>query len=313
VTATVWNAKFWPLRSLKPQPASNAETMQILGERDDAIDWADRLAQAIAEHLTVDSGEHSNANLPWQAALIAQWMSVGFVHGVMNTDNMAISGETIDYGPCAFMDHYHPSTVFSSIDHQGRYAYANQPNIAQWNLARFAETLLPLLAAEQEPAIEIAEAAIRAFPGRYRAHWLARMRSKLGLITEEDGDAALVEDLLGEMQLGQLDFTNTFRTLASEEAIPQGLENWLARWQARLQRQDGGPAAARQLMHAVNPAVIPRNQMVEAALDAATERNDLRPVHELLAVLTKPFDTPDHARYTTPAPAGQRYQTFCGT
>ena len=248
-----------------------------------------------------------------QAALVAQWMSIGFIHGVMNTDNMAIAGETIDYGPCAFMDHYHPATVFSSIDQQGRYAYANQPDIAQWNLARFAETLLPLIAETTEAAIEIAETAIRSFPGRYREHWLNRMRSKIGLINAEPDDAALIEGLLSAMQLEQLDFTNTFVALAGEDAKPAGLEAWTRRWEVRLQRQDGGITAARTLMQATNPAVIPRNLQVEAALEAAVENNDTGPLHALLAVLSRPFETPAETQFTTPAPAGQRYQTFCGT
>lgn len=253
-----------------------------------------------------------------QAALIARWMHVGFIHGVMNTDNMAISGETIDYGPCAFMDRYDPKTVFSSIDHQGRYAFGKQPPIAQWNLARFAETLLPLLHADMDQAVEIAEEAIHAYPGKYEHYWLAGMRAKLGLLDEEAEDVALAKDLLACMHKHGMDYTNTFRDLATEQAIRTAPEPdvhaWLERWQGRLQRQAAMPAEATALMLSVNPAVIPRNHLVEAALAAAVENHDLAPFEKLLAVLSTPYKSPDDSAYRLPAqPSDRVYQTFCGT
>lgn len=260
-----------------------------------------------------------------QAALIAKWQLVGFIHGVMNTDNMAISGETIDYGPCAFMDAYDPATVFSSIDTQGRYAYGNQPNIAAWNLARFAETLLPLLHAEEERAIELAEAELARFVDAYRRNWLAGMRAKLGLFGEEADDQALAEDLLGLMLKHHADYTNTFRTLTEGE--PAGSEagqmwlgtadvaQWRERWQARLERQARSREESHRLMRSSNPAVIPRNHCVEEALAAAVEHDDLSVMERLLAVLADPYAySPGQDEYcATPTPSGRPYRTFCGT
>jgi len=248
-----------------------------------------------------------------QAALIARWQLVGFIHGVMNTDNMAISGETIDYGPCAFMDAYDPATVFSSIDHQGRYAYGNQPLIAQWNLARFAETLLPLLHAEPEVAVRLAESAISAFADLHAGFWLAGMREKLGLITEEAGDRMLAEDLLGWMQRNRADYTNTFRAL-DEEPPPFADAEFLAwhqRWQERLARQ---PNDGRQRRLASNPAIIPRNHQVETAL-AAAEAGDWKVLDRLRTALAQPWENlPEYAAYRSPPAPDQRvYQTFCGT
>jgi uncharacterized protein YdiU (UPF0061 family) len=248
-----------------------------------------------------------------QAALIAQWMHVGFVHGVMNTDNMTISGETIDYGPCAFMDEYHPSTVFSSIDAQGRYAYVKQPPIAQWNLARLAETLLPLIATDALNAIKLAEEAIHAFPEKYEQEWLAGMRTKLGLPDESPEDALLIKDLLACMRQHKMDYTNTLRGLATdgtmEHADVPEVQAWLARWQSRVNH-----AQAREAMLTANPAVIPRNHLVEAALKAATEDNDFAPFEALLAVLSTPFKEPDDTAYCMPAPLSELpYMTFCGT
>lgn len=254
-----------------------------------------------------------------QAALIAKWMHVGFIHGVMNTDNMAISGETIDYGPCAFMDCYDPKTVFSLIDHHGRYAFGKQPSIAQWNLARFAETLLPLLHADSDQALELAEDAIQAYPGKYEQYWLAGMRAKLGLLDEEAEDMALVKDLLTCMHKHSMDYTKTFRDLATEQSIRTSPEPdvkaWAERWQSRLRRQAATPAEATAVMLAANPAVIPRNHLVEAALTAAVENNDLGPFEKLLAVLASPFEeTADNAEYRMSAPPSRwPYQTFCGT
>lgn len=253
-----------------------------------------------------------------QAALVAKWMHTGFIHGVMNTDNMAISGETIDYGPCAFMDAYDPATVFSSIDHQGRYAYGNQPSIAQWNLARFAETLLPLIDADIDKALPAAEEAIMAFRSIYEKAWLAGMRTKLGLLDEEEGDLALAYDLLACMRQQNMDFTNTFRALATRQTLDSGApeaQAWRARWQVRLERQPAALEQALAAMKNANPAVIPRNHQVEAALTAAVHRNDMQPFEKLLAVLSRPYeDTPENAAYRAPAPPSeQMYQTFCGT
>jgi uncharacterized protein YdiU (UPF0061 family) len=253
-----------------------------------------------------------------QAALVAQWMHVGFIHGVMNTDNMAISGETIDYGPCAFMDAYHPDTVFSSIDQQGRYAYSNQPPIAQWNLARFAETLLPLIADDTEQAVKLAEDAIYSFPQKYEAAWLAGMRRKLGFLDEQADDLTLVNDLLVGMQTHGLDFTITFRDLTNRQAIDNDahrLQAWLERWKARFEQQPASREQALAAMKQANPAVIPRNHQVEAALTAAVRNNDMAPFEKLLAALANPFeDTPENEEYRAPSPPSERlYQTFCGT
>ncbi|MDP3196844.1 YdiU family protein [Tabrizicola sp.] len=244
-----------------------------------------------------------------QAALIAEWMGLGFIHGVMNTDNMAISGETIDYGPCAFMEAYAPGTVFSSIDHQGRYAYANQPLILGWNLARLAETLVPLLDASQERAIEIANDRLTGIAPRYRAEWLAVMRRKMGLVGEDDGDAQLADDLLTAME--GADWTLTFRRLADETALRpllddfSRMEAWLPRWRVRAEE------GAAQRLAATNPAVIPRNHQVEEALTAATN-GDMAPFHALLTAIQQPFV--ESEPYMLPAPTGfGPYVTFCGT
>lgn len=255
-----------------------------------------------------------------QAALIAQWMQVGFVHGVMNTDNMALSGETIDYGPCAFIDTYNPAAVFSSIDRHGRYAYGNQPRIAQWNLARLAEALLPLLHPDEATAIEKANAAVQRFADRFRHHSLAGMRRKLGLFNEEPEDTALIETLLAWMHRTKADFTNTFASLTSvagavdtSRADAEFLQ-WHTSWQARLGRQPQSLAESAQLRRAHNPAVIPRNHLVEAAL-AAAQQGDLAVMERLLAVLAAPYD---HERPVSecrmPDPnGGEGYKTFCGT
>jgi len=257
-----------------------------------------------------------------QAGLIARWMLVGFIHGVMNTDNCSIAGETIDYGPCAFMDTYRADTVFSSIDHGGRYAYANQPRIGHWNLARFGETLLPLLAADEDRALAIANESLAAFQGLYGRALMSGMRRKLGLFTEEDGDAALAQDLLNAMSAGAADFTLTFRQLDPESdsvraafTDPAAFDAWSARWRERLGREPQDAAARRSLMHSVNPAYIPRNHRVETALAAAIERQDLAPFEELLDVLSKPYEErPQYADYAESPPAdGGVYRTFCGT
>jgi uncharacterized protein YdiU (UPF0061 family) len=252
-----------------------------------------------------------------QAALIAQWMHVGFIHGVMNTDNMAICGETIDYGPCAFMDVCNQETVFSSIDRNGRYAYGNQPHIAQWNLARLAEALLPLLHADEKLAIEKANEAIHRFQDRFQKHWLAGMRSKLGLFTEETDDSALIQELLDWMQQSKADFTNTFATLSRAQPVSEESDyhSWHQRWIKRLTHQQQSMSDSLQLMQRHNPAYIPRNHKVEEALSAATEKADLSIMHRLLEVLSKPFDySSSLPEYSRPAESGScGYQTFCGT
>src|SRR5829696_5165749 len=249
-----------------------------------------------------------------QADLVAQWLLVGFIHGVMNTDNMSIAGETIDYGPCAFMDDYHPGTVFSSIDQFGRYAYANQPRIAQWNLTRLAETLLPLLGPDEEEAVADAQAALGAFVTRFETALHAGMRRKLGLVTEREEDLALAQDLLNIMAENQADFTLTFRRLSDAAAGPEGddgvralfadpsaYDRWAARWRTRLSEEPQEATSRRAAMRAVNPAFIPRNHRVEAVIEAAVERQDFAPFDELLSVLSKPYqEQPDLARYAEP-------------
>jgi uncharacterized protein YdiU (UPF0061 family) len=251
-----------------------------------------------------------------QAALVARWMHVGFVHGVMNTDNMAISGETIDYGPCAFMEAYHPETVFSSIDRHGRYAYGRQPSIALWNLARLAEALLPLLHEEEAVAVERAKALLQSFPARYQAHWLKGMREKLGLFTEEEADAGLVNGLLEVMQAERRDFTQTFRDLSAGVHPPadSALAAWHAQWLARLGRQPQDREEVFARMRARNPVFIPRNHKVEEALEAA-QAGDLRPFERLLEIVSAPFDYAREAPdYAAPDPSGGvGYRTFCGT
>lgn len=254
-----------------------------------------------------------------QAALVARWMLVGFVHGVMNTDNMAVSGETIDYGPCAFLDVYDPETVFSSIDQHGRYAYGNQPGIAQWNLVRFAESLLPLVSGDEAAAVEAVRSILETFPARYERHRLAGGREKLGLATEEDGDRDLFEALLRWMQETGADFTATFAGLArlAESDVPpeaSGFRGWWNGWRARLAREPGPVAASVRRMRAANPSVIPRNHHVEQAL-AAAESGDLSALHGLLAAVRDPFvETPANEPYRAGPPPGTGcYRTFCGT
>jgi uncharacterized protein YdiU (UPF0061 family) len=256
-----------------------------------------------------------------QAVLIAKWQLVGFIHGVMNTDNMAISGETIDYGPCAFLDAYDPATVFSSIDTQGRYSYGNQPDIAAWNLTRFAETLLPLLHVNEEEAIKLAEHAISDFAELYHQNWLVGMRAKLGIFNEEQRDESLIDDLLSMMQKFRADYTNTFLALTfdkpEETAMSgtTGFVHWHELWQARLGRQQETKASSHQLMRNSNPAIISRNHRVEEALEAAVKQGDYSVMERLVDVLSIPFaHSPEQADYSTlPAPSIRPYRTFCGT
>jgi uncharacterized protein YdiU (UPF0061 family) len=275
-----------------------------------------------------------------QAALIAQWMNVGFIHGVMNTDNMTISGETIDYGPCAFVEAYDPAAVFSSIDSRGRYAFGNQPGIAQWNLTRLAETLLPLIADQPEDAAKQATVVIEAFPALYLRHLLVGQRAKLGLRRlegdDDAADAALANDWLELLHAGRADFTLAWRRLADAAAgddaalralflDPAAPDAWLARWRERCAREDEGRApdiaaasaeARAARMRSVNPWVIPRNHRVEEALAAASDDDDLGPFERLLAALRRPYEEiADHAPYAEPAPVEVTacYRTFCGT
>ncbi len=270
---------------------------------------------AEASHL-----DFFHAVMERQAALVAKWLQVGFVHGVMNTDNMALSGETIDYGPCAFLDRYDPATVFSSIDHQGRYAYSAQPPIARWNLARLAEAMIPLLHEDGKRAVELANEALHQFEGIFQSHWLDGMRGKLGILNSEPDDLAFTQRLLDWMQESKQDFTGTFSTLSSAAsleapAFPDPVfSDWHTAWQARLARQAEGPAEILRRMKSANPRVIPRNHKVEEALSAATLHADFAPFHKLLAAITRPFDEPEGDKFTTPPPPGSpRYQTFCGT
>ncbi len=262
-----------------------------------------------------------NAVMERQAHLVSRWLLVGFIHGVMNTDNMSLCGETIDYGPCAFMDAYDPDTVFSSIDHHGRYAYGRQPQIAHWNLARLAETLLPLIHKDPPSAVSMANDAISGFSDTFRHYWLAGMRAKLGLSNREADDDALVEDLLDWMHRHGADYTNTFRDLASG-SLPEAsmfqapdFRQWFERWQARLDRQPDSRETSRRLMTTHNPAVIPRNHRVEEALEAAVERGDFTVMDKLRDVLSQPYqDPPEPAGYhLPPPPSAPPYRTFCGT
>ena len=316
-------------------------TVQFFAARGD-VERLRRLAEyTIARHdpALVDSPRRYlgllEAVVARQASLIAQWMNVGFIHGVMNTDNMALSGETIDYGPCAFMEAYDPATVYSSIDHHGRYAYGNQPGIAAWNLTRLAEALLPLLADDEEQAVAQATAVIETFPALYRRQLLAGQRAKLGLRDpggDDSADTALAEDWLALLQAGQVDFTLAWRRLADAAAgddaplralfpDPAAPGAWLARWRERCEREDGGEAGANggeraERMRRVNPWIIPRNHRVEEALAAATDDGDLGPFQTLLDALQQPYvEAPGRERYAEPAPAAVAagYQTFCGT
>jgi serine/tyrosine/threonine adenylyltransferase len=266
-----------------------------------------------------------------QARLVAQWMLLGFVHGVMNTDNTSISGETIDYGPCAFLEAYDPAMTFSSIDQRGRYAYSNQPPAMHWNLLRLAEALLPLLEREaggQDAAVDSAQQSLGAFGPIFDAARIAGLRRKLGLFTEHEGDAALAEDLLSRMAANRADFTLTFRKLAlaaagaegdaevrSLFADPTAFDAWAQVWRQRLELESASQQESAAMMLAVNPAFIPRNHLVEAAIVAATERQNFRPFEQLLEVVTNPFaDQPDSEDYALPArPEELVLETFCGT
>jgi uncharacterized protein YdiU (UPF0061 family) len=255
-----------------------------------------------------------------QALLIAKWMQFGFIHGVMNTDNMSIACETIDYGPCAFVNAYSPKTVFSSIDKNGRYAFGNQPMMGEWNLTRFAESLLLLLSEDQEEAIRIATECLNQYQTKYRDYWLNAMRKKIGLFNAEPSDLALVEDLLMLMYKHQADYTNTFRNLANVNQLNAamiadgGFKNWHIIWHERLSRQSQTEEDVAALMDSHNPLVIPRNHLVEDALERAAQ-GDMTAFHNFLEVLVEPYKMPKSEKYTQGATAGfdASYQTFCGT
>ncbi|MCU1313840.1 MAG: hypothetical protein JWM54_1597, partial [Acidobacteriaceae bacterium] len=266
-----------------------------------------------------------------QAHLVAQWMLLGFIHGVMNTDNTSVSGETIDYGPCAFMEAYHPNTVFSSIDHLKRYAYGNQPRITLWNLTRLAESLLPLFEQEEgseAAAVASAEQALTAFASKYEAAYIAGLRRKLGLFTERDGDLATARDLLERMSVNRADFTLSFRRLCDaasgaegDEGVralfadPAAYDTWAAGWRRRLDEEAVSAEERAAAMRKVNPAFIPRNHLVDAVLTAAVERQDFRPFEEFLNVLSRPYEErPGLERYAMPARPEEAIRwTFCGT
>ena len=255
-----------------------------------------------------------------QIKLVINWMRIGFIHGVMNTDNMAVSGETIDYGPCAFMDAYDPQTVFSSIDQLGRYAYFNQPSITKWNLARFAECLIPLIDENKDKAIKTATETINRFEKIYEIKWLNMMRDKLGLFGEDPKDQVLILDLLTWMHQNKTDYTNTFCFLMNEKIENDEIYNnedfhiWKQRWLDRLKLNNNTPEKYFKLMRSVNPSIIPRNHKVEEVLEAANN-NNLKPMKNLLNILEKPYENQNKIfEYQSPAPiSNEKYQTFCGT
>lgn len=264
-----------------------------------------------------------------QAHLVAQWMFVGFIHGVMNTDNMAISGETIDYGPCAFMDFYDPKTVFSSIDHQGRYSFSNQPAIAQWNLGMLATCLLPFLDANERKAEELALEVIQSFGEKFRSNWLAGMRKKIGLDNSLDKDLSLIEALLNLMHKHRADYTLTFRCLANCHDDNSDLTDlyhlfsskaevdmWVKQWRSRLRQNENPHTDVKLALQRVNPSVIPRNHQIERLINAAIEESDFNPMNQLIDALSSPYETPSKATQAyilPPGPDEQVVETFCGT
>jgi uncharacterized protein YdiU (UPF0061 family) len=308
-------------------------TFEYFAARDDQASLKQLTDYVITRHYA-DAGHDQNPALALlkavvgrQAQLIAKWMGVGFIHGVMNTDNMAISGETIDFGPCAFMESYDSMQVFSAIDEFGRYAYANQPRIAQWNLARFAEALLPLIDDDQQKAVALATEAISGFSSQYETSWLEQMRHKLGLMTVQPDDEQLIRGLLDLMQAGQTDFTSTFRTLshAANHVTAENftalfpdtsaIHEWLNAWRLRLSQEIASPAEREKAMLAVNPVYIPRNHRIEAVIRAAVDADDFTPFDKLRSVLARPFtDTAAFDAYKSPAQTHERVlRTFCGT
>jgi uncharacterized protein YdiU (UPF0061 family) len=333
---TVFREKALPGAILTRVAASlvRVGTFQYFAARED-FDAVRQLADYVIErHYAQVKGDERpylallRAVIQAQASLIADWMHVGFIHGVMNTDNMAVSGETIDFGPCAFMDTYDASAVFSSIDLRGRYAYGNQPHAGAWDLARFAETLLPLIDPQPERAVELATEAVAEFSTRFADAYLAGLRRKLGLEMREEGDAALAEGLFDAMQRNQADFTLTFRRLCHSAQSVQGdtqlrslflnpldCDEWTARWRARLAREPMAAGARAAAMRRVNPAFIPRNHRIEAVINAAVETEDFAPFAALSAVLSRPYESQEEfAAYADPPQPGERVlKTFCGT
>jgi uncharacterized protein YdiU (UPF0061 family) len=254
-----------------------------------------------------------------QIDLVSKWMLVGFIHGVMNTDNMSVVGETIDYGPCAFMDKYDPATVFSSIDTQGRYSYENQPSIMQWNLTRFAETLLPILSEQPDRSVSMAQDEISVIPSKFRSVWLEGMRKKLGLLTHSEDDIPLLQELLTTMSEAHLDFTHTFFYLSSAlstDVTPlEKLSKWLVRWRERLNREGRSEEDIVLQLRSTNPVYIPRNHKIEAALRAAEDHSDVTLCEELVALFANPFVSSDvlNPLFELPPSDAPRYRTFCGT
>ena len=309
-------------------------TFQFFAARRD-VDAIRRLADhVIARHYPEAAGAANSYRalldqvISRQAALIAKWQLVGFIHGVMNTDNMSIAGETIDYGPCAFMDAYHPGKVYSSIDEMGRYAYGNQPDIAQWNLVRLAETLLPLLAEDNDAAVKEAQEAINEFAKAFKTACAAGLSRKLGLFQPRPDDLSLARDLFERMARNGADFTSVFRRLCDAAAGPESdtgvrtlfadpgaFDGWAARWRHRIAEEGGESTERRSAMHATNPAFIPRNHLVEEAIIAAVNDGDFSPFESLLSVLSAPYeDQPAFGRYVnSPRPDQVVHQTFCGT
>ncbi len=296
-------------------------TFQYFASRGDLVGLRALTDHAIARHYPGAEGALGllKGVIAAQARLIAQWMGVGFIHGVMNTDNMGIAGETIDYGPCAFMDSYHPSTVYSSIDQFGRYAYDKQADIAVWNLAQLASALLPLIDADETRAIDRATKALHAFPDLFRDEWLAVFRAKIGLAGAEDDDPALIHRLLDCMAVTGADFTNTFRALARGTARDQftaaaAFDQWENDWRARLTRDGQNAKARKALMNAANPAVIPRNHRMEEAIQAGLS-GDFGTFDRLLNIATQPFvETMENSDFRNPPAQGEEVrQTFCGT
>lgn len=309
-------------------------TFQYFAARKDVDGLRTLLGHAIARHYPEAAGADEPAVaflqgvVGRQARLIAQWMLVGFVHGVMNTDNMAVSGETIDYGPCAFLEAYHPGAVFSYIDQNGRYAFANQPDIALWNLTRLAEALVPLLLEDgrsEEAAVALVRPVLESFAPAFLGHWQAGLRAKIGLGTEQEGDDALAGELLELMASNEADFTLTFRRLggavAGDDAPvralwaqPAAFDGWAGRWRARLAQEPLDAAERRARMDAVNPLVVPRNHRVEQVIQAAVQREDFGPFEALVEAVVQPFAAREDETYAEPARPEERVtQTFCGT
>ncbi|MGV2620695.1 UNVERIFIED_CONTAM: YdiU family protein [Halobacillus marinus] len=323
---TVQRETEWPGAVLTRVAASHLRvgTFQYAAKQGDAEHLRVLVQYATERHFPeLEAGDHLGFYrevVRRQAQLIAQWQLVGFVHGVMNTDNMTISGETMDYGPCAFLDIYNPDTVFSSIDTSGRYAYKNQPAIAMWNLARFAETLIPLLDEKQEAAVEELQEILSGFGSLFKEHWLNGMRSKLGLTENQQQDEPLIEDLLDIMEKNKADYTETFRLLTQDRMEESSLSDttaftqWYKQWQARLDSQAASKTEAYETMKRTNPALIPRNHLVEEALAAAVSEEDYGPVKKLIRLLSDPYAySEEQIEYAViPVPPGP-YQTFCGT